>query len=219
MPRQQRTPYIRQKLPTFQATQANNLLWTITSTAGVRLELTLTGPLDGLTVKGVPPLVPQVGAAQPIDCAIISVDPSGLSAVIYIDFDAALEPADLYTLNQPSTAVANAYGGLLSASQQAFPTPFIFANDIFPSFSAYAGNVLDVVFTSAFLPVCIGAGWSVYNATQMISGNFIGWDGAVAKVDFGTPLLPGDQIEFTAADPACKNGFGGTQTANSFVLP
>lgn len=219
MPRQQRTPYIRQKLPVFQATQANNLLWTITASAGVFLELTVSGPLDGLTVSGVPPIIPQVGAAQPIACSIISIDPSGLFAVLQLEFDAPLEPADLYTLAQPSPTVANAYGGLLSPAKQAFPTPFLYANDIFPDYSAYAGNILDVVFTSAFLPVCIGAGWSVFNATQGVFGNFIGWAGGVAKVEFGTPLLPGDQIVFTFADPACKNGFGGTQSANSFVLP
>lgn len=219
MPRQQRTPYIRQKLPVFQATQANNLLWTITASSGVRLELTLTGPLDGLTVNGVPPIIPQVGAAQPIACSIISIDPSGLFAVIYVDFDAALEPADLYTLAQPSPTVANAYGGLLSPAKQAFPTPFIYTNDIYPDYASHSGSQLQVQFISSFLPVCIGSGWSVYNSTQGIYGNFIGWSGTDAVLDFGVNLNPGAQIEFTLADPACKNGFGGSQVANSFLIP
>jgi hypothetical protein len=219
MPRQQRTPYIRQKLPTFQATQANNILWTVISTSAADLEIRLTGPLNGLTINGVPNIVPQNGSAVPVSCSIISIDPAGLFAIIRLSFDVALEPADLYTLAAPSPAIANAFGGLLSAAQQAFPTPFIYANDIFPDLFSWAGTLLEVSFLSNFLPVCIGEGWSVYNSTQGTFGTFGAWVGGNAQVFFPIALNPGDQIEFTAGDPACKNGFGGTQIANSFVLP
>lgn len=219
MPRQQRTPYIRQKLPTFQATQANNILWTVIATSLNQLELRITGPLNGLTINGVPPLVPQVGSAVPVACSIISIDPAGAFAIIRLEFDVALEPADLYTLAAPSTAIANAFGGLLSASQQAFPTPFIAANDIFPDLAGYGGSQMQVSFLSNFLPVCIGEGWHVYNSTQAIFGAMVGWSGGNALVEFGSALNPGDVIELIAGDPACKNGFGGTQTANSWVLP
>lgn len=219
MPRQQRTPYIRQKLPIFQASQANNILWTVTGSAGVYLEITITGPLNGLTLNGVPPIVPQNGTAQPISARIVSVDPAGLSAVVEITFDAALEVADLYTLAAPSPAIANAFGGLLSAAKQAFPTPFIYSNEIFPDLAGYGGSQMQVSFISNFLPVCIGEGWHVYNSTQAIFGALVGWSGGNALVEFGSALVPGDVIELIANDPACTNRFGGSQVANTWVLP
>lgn len=215
----QRTNYLRQTLPTYQRENAVAMLWTVTGLSGPFAEVKLTGPRDGLTIRGVPAITTLNSGATAIGCVeVASPDPASYS-LLQVEFDSGLSAADLFTLAAASPNVRNRWGGMMAPAQQAFPTPFIVDPSIDMQLYAYSGQDIYFDFTTVFPPVCIGPTATVENVTTSELATFVGWSGVQAHFQFGTPLSPGDVISWPAAQDSFKNQFGGTLNGNSILLP
>lgn len=215
----QRTNYLRQTLPTYQRENAVAMLWTVISISGPFIEVKLTGPRDGLTIVGVPAITTLNSGATAIGCVeVASPDPASYS-LLQVEFDSGLSAADLFTLAAASPAVRNRWGGMMAPAQQAFPTPFIVDSTIDMQLNSYAGQDIYFDFLTVFQPVCIGPTATVENVTTSELATFMGWSGVQAHFQFGTPLTPGDIIQWPAAQDSVKNQFGGSLNGNSILLP
>lgn len=219
MNRQQRSNYIRQRLPTVSSEALYGLLWTIDSSIGAVLTLRITGMLQGMVASGFPPLVALNSGRVAVSAVFAEgPDPTNYN-LLAVTFDGPLDEADLYTLEAPSQCLRNRWGGVLSAGKQAFPTPFIFSDEIAMSYASHGGSQVIVSFLSQFLPVCIGPTSILQNDDNMELGNFTGWLGNDAMFDFASALVTGMVISWPGNQPAFKNQFGGDLIAGSFVIP
>lgn len=216
--RQQRTSYLRQRLPTSSPEALNALLWTIDSTSGAELQLKVSGQMNGLVLNGFPAIVARNSTRHSIACVQLTSPSPDDYALFTVTFDGVLANADLYTLAIPSQAIRNQWGGCLAPSKQAFPTPFIFSDEIVMQVTYWDASVLRVDFISQFLPVCIGPNAIVQNETTADVATFEGWLGNEAEFVFPLGLNAGDLITWPGNQNSFKNQFGGTLNAGSTTL-
>ena len=217
MNRQQRTPYLRQRQPTAQNETLLSMLWWIESISGPYLQCRLVGPRDNVVINGVPQILPLQSGCTPIGVTIADGPQPDQYNQMIIEFDAPLLPYDVFTLEQPSQAVRNKWGGLLSASVQTYPAPGLTSMDITASLSFWTPTEVGLLFTSQFGQVCIGPAYQIYNSTTFEDSTFGVW--ANPDVVFTFPSVSvGDQIVWPASNDLIKANWGGTLVAGSSIL-
>lgn len=219
MNRQQRTNYLRQTTTTVQPQALYSLTWTVVASIGAVLTLKIEGMLNGLVLNGVPALIPEISGRVPVSAVIVPGPSPDLYQFLEVTFDGALANSDLYTLEMPSPSLRNRWGGVLNSGKQAFPTPFIFSDEIAIAYAGHTPTQLQIDFFSQFLPVCIGPSPILENNATFELGTFVGWSGGWAVFDFSLGLASGNQISWPSAQASFKNQFGGTLTGGSFVIP
>lgn len=219
MPRQQRTPYIRQKVQSGNPVLPISILWEIESVGGATVTLRLTNGIDGLVLKGVPPFRTYLGSIPCTGATLVYPPVTPGQEQLVLTFAAPLSLPDGLILEQSSSLLQNRNGGVLPAGVSSWPGYPSFGEPIFLSYTAHSGAQLDITLTSALGPCLIGPGFQLTNTTTGQVGLFGGFAGSDFQFIFTGPVSSGDEIAWADGGDSVRNQFHGGLLAGTFNVP
>jgi hypothetical protein len=216
--RQQRTNYKRQTIGTSQTQPLSSMLWWVESLAGDTAQLRILGPRDSLVLNGVPDVKPTDIGANPVSCQLTTSPSPDLYSILEITYDVDISAAASWLLEQASPALRNRQGGMMAPAVQPFPNP-AFANvDIEMSVVSWSGAELLMSLSGAVSPLCIGAGWTITDTTQIMDSSPAEWLGSEVLFLFPYTLNVGDVITWAEDTTRVKGQWGGKLLAGSTTL-